>query len=998
MLVEGRVEDAREQFPEMTDEDFDYLVHNQPPGSNNKYLMWSCIQADELLENDPDRQALTMVMQAVRLFDVNKQRLEKKDLNQYKTTADVEAAVQALGGESKGQVAKRARADSDVIYNDDSFIVIRPHTTEASCKYGAGTKWCISATASTNYYNSYSTNNNKFYFVIDKSPTNKSSSSKFAVVMVDPATTGGDRIQVFDASDAQVGLATVAKHVGDKWPAIWAKIQEHVRRFPITREVEEARKETEVLVKDFLEGKEIADASITKIADKAKLTTPLINALVKRTIEKGAGTEYYSPVSRLANRATELTPEGALTIINNFDAMRMEAYHRATFYRNAPLTPETLIDLARNASEDALASIIANPNTPSSVLSELVEKVESIRNTELKRSIYSKLISTGEITEEQFKDAAKDYSIKYNLLRQSDFSANINPEFLRFVPITNEQELKMMLALPNITPALSAELLTNNWHQLPKHALYDTLKKINLPVDVIEKLWADNNNPHMRTSILQNPSIGEENVKRFARSKNSAFRFAIAHNPMTGPEELEELANDTSASTRSAVAVHPNSPPTLLRKLAGDEATIVRANVAANKATPLPILALLRKDSDTNVRKTASNTVKSLTRTETILREGIMRSLLKEEMTDDEDRDIMNPSWRRIPTRDTKAADFICVYLLQNNGHATREEIEDAYQTWHGKAGTKKLWNQDRWNPEVIRGATAGGAGWYWAPPGINAGAMFRLTPAGASVAMQILNKFHSYDVALTSVNSARARSGQHYYIAYVSQALDITGYEKGELSVERVIGDRRGNPVMVNGKPTRSSRNRDNPVKIYKYTNESGETKYITELPIVHLQPNTRVLYVKPFIGMVGRGNFGSDSNMAIVKHGDQTLITPFPLWVNEEGAGGELEGPEVAPPVRKSPPNRELNPNAAVTTTAAPARTAAAPAAPRGPKTTYKIYGRHKGRPVHTRLKGQAYAGAVGTQFAPGEQAVLSPEDGKLRVKKAQGDHDQLWDPIDG
>src|SRR6185369_15604270 len=34
------------------------------------------------------------------------------------------------------------------IYRDDSYIVVRPLSERASCKYGAYTKWCISAPSS----------------------------------------------------------------------------------------------------------------------------------------------------------------------------------------------------------------------------------------------------------------------------------------------------------------------------------------------------------------------------------------------------------------------------------------------------------------------------------------------------------------------------------------------------------------------------------------------------------------------------------------------------------------------------------------------------------------------------------------------------------------------------------------------------------------------------------------------------------------------------------
>jgi len=83
-----------------------------------------------------------------------------------------------------------------------------------------------------------------------------------------------------------------------------------------------------------------------------------------------------------------------------------------------------------------------------------------------------------------------------------------------------------------------------------------------------------------------------------------------------------------------------------------------------------------------------------------------------------------------------------------------------------------------------------------------------------------------------------------------------------------------------------------------------------------------------------------------------------------------------------------------------AAQAPTAKPAQARGGNKTTYKIYPggkRFDGKPVHTRLKGQAYAPSGQTQFKPGEQGVLSVDNGKLKVKKPDSDHTQTWDPVD-
>jgi len=894
ILVEGRVEDARDKYPDMEDENFDFLVANQPAGSNNKYLMWACKQADELLENDPDPEGLRIVTQAIRLFDGNKQRLEKKDLNQYKDTAEVEAAVEKLGGASKNQQAKQARADTDTIYTDDQFTVLRPHTTEASCKYGVGTRWCIAATASRNYFNSYSSSNHKFYFVIDKLAQPNSPTSKFAIVISDqPTEENQSRIQCFNAPDHQVGLNAVIKHCGPKWPAIWAKIKEHVKSQPITREVEEAQKATEEHVKNLLKGEKVSKEGLEKIAKDAKLSTPIILNLIKRMQEYTGPQDYTDPrsgiISALAGRASQLSPDGALALIKYVgttkpagDSYWSGRYHLESLIKGAPLTPEAFRDLAQSGEDTTLSLILGNPACPPDIIETLAQRLPELQNRELKKNVYRALIKRGTITAEQMREAmagTNSYdSMAYEILHYPELSAKLSPALLRLVPVKSADDLKRFLALPNVPPDLTADLITAHWKQLKKKDLYELLRDINLPTEMIERIWADKD-PHIRTALLQNPAIGAENAAKFAASRNSAYRFAVAHNTVLPAVELQVLAGDESASTRAAVGSNVNTPAETLRVLAGDEATVVRANVASNAKAPRNVLDALKKDSDEFVRKSARKTLKSLEAAETYVRMslGMRGHLLTEELADDDTPNTMSPPWEEIPVGAVKTADFVAIFLLQNNGHASREEVEAAFQTWNPQRDStqyrgsrrygrrrpytvraKNVWQilkgEEQYGDNSARTTSAGGKGWWWSPPGINKGAMIRLTPAGAAAALE-------------SLQTIRAKyAGRH---------------------------------------------------------------------------------------------------------------------WTTKD-----------QPAVKRSPPPRELNPTAA-----APRATAAAAGEPRGPKTTYKIYGRFKGHPAATRLKGQAYVAAADTQFRGGEQAVITPtDDGKLTVKKPDSDHTQTWEPIDG
>jgi hypothetical protein len=888
VLAEGRVDDARDEVPDMEEEDFDYLVANQPGGSNNKYLLWSVRQAETMLEADPDKQALTLVIQAVRLFNGNIQRLKQRDLNQYKTVGEVETAVQELG-KSKGEQAKQVRSDTDTIYQDDQFVVIRPHTTEASCKYGTGTKWCIAATGSHNYYSSYSTSNHKFYFVIDKRAKAGDPDSKFAFAIMAPGSSAtGSNVQIYDAADKLASEAHVAKVVGDKWPEIWSKIQDHVKAHPVTREVEEAQKATEEHVKELLAGKSVSQIAINKIAKDGKLTSAVINAILKH-FENYVGPEDHRDIRQdviasLSSRIAEIPPESAMKLIKWTASTRPAdahqywsgRYYLAAMFQRAALTADDFRELIKTGDESIMVKVMTNPNTPADIKQQIAAKVKDFQQAENRTTVYLDLIMSGDITKEQFKTALetdKYGNLKGTMLNNSR-DAKLSADLIPLIPVLGPQEFKRVMQLPNISPTYAGQLINKAWKLLPKHDLYDALKTANIDTSYIDELWQDKGQD-VRIALLQNPAIGTKNASKFARSKNSAYRFAVAHNPNTLDTDLQLLATDESVSTRSAVASNPNTPTETLTKLGGDEAVAVRASVGSNAATPRNTLNALLKDTDDFVRKSVRKTLKSLGTTEALvhLMSG-MRGMLLEELTDDDTPDIMVPSYKDLHYDTTRLPpeEFIAIYLLQNNGSATREDIEAAYNEfcpwtprmrtrWQGHRrvqvpdARKSLWSKllsaEKYDGKRVRATHAGGNGWWWAPAGITARSLFRLTPAGAAVAMNIL---------------ARERASK------------------------------------------------------------------------------------------------------------------PDADWTRRD-----------PPEVRKSPPPKELDPNKA---NAAPAATAA----PRGPKTTYKIYGKFKGHPAATRLKGKAYVAPANTEFSAGEQAYINVDGDKLKVKKADSDHTQTWDPIDG
>lgn len=57
---------------------------------------------------------------------------------------------------SKSDEVRKIKEGAEKVYEDGQWLVVVPHTKEASCYYGKGTQWCTAATSSDNMFEHYS--------------------------------------------------------------------------------------------------------------------------------------------------------------------------------------------------------------------------------------------------------------------------------------------------------------------------------------------------------------------------------------------------------------------------------------------------------------------------------------------------------------------------------------------------------------------------------------------------------------------------------------------------------------------------------------------------------------------------------------------------------------------------------------------------------------------------------------------------------------------------
>jgi hypothetical protein len=870
ILVENRIDDAKNRYPDIAEDVFNAVVQAQPPSSNNKYLMWSMAQA-AAGESAQD------IAETIALFEQNKQRLQKKDLNQYKTIDEVDAEIEKLGV-SKSSLAKKAKKDADPIYEDDKYFVVRPNTTEASQKYGANTRWCIAATSSQNYFKSYSTNNNKFYFVITKDATPGTPSSKYAIALVQLSPNQRET-QVFDATDKMVGMTVLEKYLGDKWPIIWEKIAAHAQKFPKTWEVIEEEKSTEEILKGLANGKNLTFDQLTKVTTRtSKLDLELVKKIVAQILRLNNDWEKRHIFERLLSIVAEGNVDAATTkfillkILTRNDTVNFFALDNTIKFAN--LSDETVRELAvlieenpsidARAKESIISTLATNKGASNETFNALVSKYDGgahnasgapFTASQIVKKLSKNRIARGLVPLAEFENLMKNKDDAYNVVWSRELW-NISKDYAEKIPF-GRIDILQMLHFENVsTDYMVKQVIKFASEKADEYRAHQKDKDVEHVItsprfdrQSLDALWSGLPK-RLRPLVLLNPNVDVETLTKIASSKSGLLRYYVAKNPRTPVEGLKSLSKDPSASMRVAVAENPNTDKETLKYLGGDDVTQVRAAVAGNVKAGKAVITILAKDSDPSVRKHARNTLKSTSLTEMLISSMLSMSSLNEALGDDaddeSDDDYMSPSWQSM-LGVFNWYSVMCVYILQSGGQAP---IDRAIRIFG--------------------------------------------------------NNEHSVKAAkkLVKSNAFRLEGG-----------FGKTG--------------------------------------VVKLTNESLQTAI-------------------------------------------RTVVTAREKKINDQHPRQAQQFTISAPPKALARPKTTAQPTIAV----APAAAATAAAAPprRGAKTTYKIYGKFKGHPAATRLKGQAYVAGNDTQFKSGEQAIIEPEDGKLRVKKTTGDHSQLWDPIDG
>ena len=234
LLIEGRKDDAKKKYPKLVKAGLlDKLIDADPSG-NQKYLMWAAKiindeikDAEEIVSPDPPEsldptqfefatEDLATALQKYHKLQpyIRNEDKKFKDINNIKSLNGLIQLVDRLRRikdeiervkELKRHQKQQAMQDSTILINDDDFMLVRPTSAQASCYWGMGTRWCISAKEAENYFDRYTHEGKSFYFLFSKHKDNFEvgdweTYKKLALVFL----SDGDFEEAYDASDQQM--------------------------------------------------------------------------------------------------------------------------------------------------------------------------------------------------------------------------------------------------------------------------------------------------------------------------------------------------------------------------------------------------------------------------------------------------------------------------------------------------------------------------------------------------------------------------------------------------------------------------------------------------------------------------------------------------------------------------------------------------------------------------------------------------------------------------
>ena len=153
------------------------------------------------IDRSPD---LEKILNKLKSQGLNYKELKLKLGSEIKSIEDLNSLV----SDSKSNTRKVQKQSKEVILDNDKFFIVSPKSTEASCYYGKGTKWCTSAD-DENMFDNYTEKGVKLYYIFDKNKKDHPHWRKVAI-----AVFRGGEAEGYDAGDHEINIESYLKQMG----------------------------------------------------------------------------------------------------------------------------------------------------------------------------------------------------------------------------------------------------------------------------------------------------------------------------------------------------------------------------------------------------------------------------------------------------------------------------------------------------------------------------------------------------------------------------------------------------------------------------------------------------------------------------------------------------------------------------------------------------------------------------------------------------------------
>lgn len=171
----------KKYYSDIPENDFWKIVRADPTSLQGKrigkYSKWLFRiyrdMVESVLKKRFVKEDLTKATEYLKDFDRYKSRLSinQRDINSYDSLSDLYLAIKSFRDSQLPITPRDIKSGAEKVYEDERWLVVIPHTKEASCLYGANTQWCTAA-RKDNMFDEYAQSGN-LYINIDKKNNRK---------------------------------------------------------------------------------------------------------------------------------------------------------------------------------------------------------------------------------------------------------------------------------------------------------------------------------------------------------------------------------------------------------------------------------------------------------------------------------------------------------------------------------------------------------------------------------------------------------------------------------------------------------------------------------------------------------------------------------------------------------------------------------------------------------------------------------------------------------